>query len=479
MGSFLLLKGDVAAILKYALGQGFQIHPTALQMLEKLESDDLGTILKYIIKKKRANKEYLIVGEDIRAFLGVDVDDRGVGVVKVLFDPTSMITTAEGVAGYTSLFASRYAKMKRLIKERPQFKKLKTVSAASKIAGVDNDVFVCGLVTRKESERSFVKLTLEDPTGSMDVVVYDDSLREEAKVLLVDQFVTVRVGKTKSNKKVVKELSLPGIPSRVPNRSETESFAVFLSDLHIGSRFFMEESFLEFVEWLSGSDPVARRVDFVVVGGDLVDGVGICPNQDKELVCQTVEEQLQKAEGLLAKIPSHMQVIISPGNHDPGRRALPQPAIPKKYGGGFWSRSNFVMVGNPSVISLNGVRVLIFHGQSIDDIVKTTPGLSYDKPVDVMRYLLKARHLSPIYGNLTPIAPESEDLLVIDDVPDVFHVGHVHVVALEVFRGTLLINSGTFQSQTPFQAGVGLEPTPCLVPIVNLKTFEVRMISFN
>ena len=42
-----------------------------------------------------------------------------------------------------------------------------------------------------------------------------------------------------------------------------------------------------------------------------------------------------------------------------------------------------------------------------------------------MKILLKSRHLSPIYGNRTPIAPESEDMMVIDDVPDIFHAGHV------------------------------------------------------
>ena len=57
----------------------------------------------------------------------------------------------------------------------------------------------------------------------------------------------------------------------------------------------MEEELSEFVTWLSSPDPVARKVRFVLIGGDIVDGVGIYPNQNKELVCQTIEEQLQKA----------------------------------------------------------------------------------------------------------------------------------------------------------------------------------------
>ena len=49
---FLVLRKEVAVALKYALNLGFQIHPAALQVLEELETDDLNTVIKYIIKKK-------------------------------------------------------------------------------------------------------------------------------------------------------------------------------------------------------------------------------------------------------------------------------------------------------------------------------------------------------------------------------------------------------------------------------------------
>jgi len=174
-----------------------------------------------------------------------------------------------------------------------------------------------------------------------------------------------------------------------------------------------------------------------------------------------------------------MKIIIMPGNHDPGRRALPQPAIPKKYNSSLWEMENVVMVGNPAVVSLNGVKVMMFHGQSIDDIVKTTPGLSYNKPTSVMKHLLRARHLSPIYGSQTPIAPEMEDLLVIEDVPDIFHVGHVHRAELDMYKGILLVNSGSWQKQTPFQASVGMTPNPGIALMVNLKTFQVFHENYN
>ena len=351
--------------------------------------------------------------------------------------------------------------------------------ASIKTTKSEDDFYVCGLVSSRNTDRNLTKLVLEDPSGIFEGVVFDVELQKIAGTLLIDQFVMLRVSIGKNAGFIIKDLILPDIPDQAINRSETETFAVFLSDLHIGSKYFMEKEFTEFVNWLSSPDPVARKIRFVLIGGDVVDGVGIYPNQDKELVCKTIEEQLKKLEELLDKIPKYVKIFIMPGNHDPGRRALPQPAIPKKYNSSLWERENVFMIGNPSLISLNGVKVMMFHGQSIDDIVKTTPGLSYDNPVNVMKHLLKARHLSPIYGSQTPIAPEKEDLLVIDEIPDIFHVGHVHRAQLDMYKGILLVNSGSWQNQTPFQASVGMTPNPGIVLVVNLKTFQVFHENYN
>jgi Archaeal DNA polymerase II, small subunit/DNA polymerase delta, subunit B len=373
--------------------------------------------------------------------------------------------------------------LKKIISDRPESKMIKSISVVKlklqKEWEVENDVYVCGLVTTRNAERNITKLVLEDPSGSFEGIIFDEELQKTAGTLLIDQFVIARVSTSKNSGLIIKDLIFPDIPDQKINKSESEVYAVFLSDLHIGSKYFMEEELTEFVTWLSSPDPVARRVRFVLIGGDIVDGVGIYPNQNKELVCQTIEEQLQKAENLLDKIPKNIKIIIMPGNHDPGRRALPQPAIPKKYNSGLWERENIKMVGNPTLVSLNGVKVLMFHGQSIDDIVKTTPGLSYDRPTDVMKNLLRARHLSPIYGSATPIAPEVEDLLVIEEIPDIFHVGHVHRAQLDMYKGILLVNSGSWQKQTPFQASVGMTPNPGLAIIVNLKTFQVFHENYN
>ena len=136
------------------------------------------------------------------------------------------------------------------------------------------------------------------------------------------------------------------------------------------------------------------------------------------------------------------------------------------------------MQGDPWFFKLNGVTDLVIHGRSMDHVLATTPGLSYERPEEAMKVLLRARHLAPTFGLRTPIAPEVEDHLVIEEVPDIFHAGHVHTIGLDRYKSTLIINSGTWQAQTGYQANLGINPRPGLVPIVNLATLDVTLREF-
>ncbi|MFN3654374.1 MAG: DNA-directed DNA polymerase II small subunit [Candidatus Nitrosotenuis sp.] len=468
---------DLSAALDFALNRGFQIHPDALKLLEQVDVEELERIIKQVVREKEKQRLYLISQKDLESFLGIKEDEEIDDHHEILFDPTTKIASSEGVEGFIALFTSRYTKLKKIMSDRPEAKMLKPVSTAITIKSKD-EVYICGLVSERRTDRNVTRVTIDDPTGSIETIVIDEDLQKTATRLLMDQFVMLKIVASKNGGFIVKDIILPDIPDHAANRSRTETYALFVSDLHIGSKFFMEKEFLELISWLSSPDPIARKVRFLVIGGDVVDGIGIYPNQDKELVAFDSSEQLRLVFEILNKIPKHIKVFISPGNHDPGRRALPQPAMPAKYNPDLWGRKNFFMIGNPAMISLNGVKVLIFHGQSVDDIVKTTPGLSYDHPTKVMQYLLKARHLSPIYGAQTPMAPELEDHLVIDDVPDIFHTGHVHYVELDLYKNILLVNSGAWQQQTPFQAGVGIVPTCGVAVLVNLKTFKVYTKDF-
>ena len=470
---------EISSAVSYALNKGFQIHPDALEILHKIDVRELGQIIKDVVKEKTKQKQFLINEEDFEIYLGIKDDEEHQVEFEILSDPTEKITSAEGVDGYGALFVSRFNKLRQIMSDRPESKKIKDIVSVKSITKNDDELYVWGLVSDRKSDRNITKITLEDPTGSMEIVVFEGDLKDSADTLLMDQFAMFKIIPAKNGGFFAKDIILPDIPEHTTNRSKTETYAVFLSDLHVGSKFFMEEELLDFIKWISSADPIARKIRFVVIGGDLIDGVGVFPGQEKILDQTTTEGQLQKTFEVLDKIPKHIKVFLISGNHDAGRKALPQPAIPKMYNSDLWDRENFFMLGNPSLVSLNGVKVLMYHGQSIDDVVRTTPGVSYDKPAAVMRHFLKARHMSPIYGSRTPIAPETEDMMVIDDVPDIFHSGHVHFVGLDMYKGVLIINSGAWQRQTDFQESVGITPTPGMAIIVNLQTMKVYQKDFR
>jgi DNA polymerase II small subunit len=131
-------------------------------------------------------------------------------------------------------------------------------------------------------------------------------------------------------------------------------------------------------------------------------------------------------------------------------------------------------------VTVEGVSVLLYHGVSLDEVIAELPdeAASYDAPHDAMAQLLKKRHLAPQFGGQTRLAPEERDYLVIEDVPDVFHAGHVHKLGCGTYHDVLTINSGCWQSQTAFQERVNLDPDPAVAPILDLQTLELTVRKF-
>src|SRR3989454_11595439 len=107
---------------------------------------------------------------------------------------------------------------------------------------------------------------------------------------------------------------------------------------------------------------------------------------------------------MISDLPDRITVVMLPGNHDAVRPAEPQPALPPSIQKLF--DSNVIFAGNPSLLSLEGVRILAYHGRSMDDLVSAIPGMSYQRPLDVMKAMLRMRHLAPIYGGETASSHE-------------------------------------------------------------------------
>ena len=391
---------------------------------------------------------------------------------KIIQDTSKKSYTSGELENLISYFKSRYEKLANILSKRPELRNY------TKVADIDDSQENLSLILMvreiRTSKNGHKIIEFEDDTGTISILFShnNEELFAEAEKLVKDEVVGVIANKSDDKGFAFgQQIIDPGV-LRIPDK-EMDFGIVFLSDVHIGSLTFLEDAFQRFIDWINcefGSEEqrrIAEDVKYLVIGGDIVDGIGVYPNQDKELAIKDITEQYNEAARLLGNIRSDIKIIIAPGNHDASRVAEPQPAVPEEYAKALYELDNVEFISNPGVVSLDGINVLIYHGRSFDDLVMAVKEFTHERNDLLMEELLKKRHLAPIYGERTPLASELENYLVIDEVPDIFHTGHVHINTYRKFKGIHLINSGTFQTQTEFQKIYNIEPTPAEVPVIH------------
>src|SRR5450759_2076378 len=407
--------------------------------------------------------------------------------LNILEDATGKLTSNGTLDEYVLYFQDRFKRIEKLLRQRMDVKAATPIIEALKSPPKTKLKIIC-MLTEKRDSKNHTILSVEDLQGSATVLVPQkapEEVRKKVLMLLPDQVICLVVIKTRTNLFLAEDIIFPEIGRKPQQRAQEPVYAVLTSDIHIGSTKFQKESFKRFILWLRGKygneemREIASRVKYLLVAGDIVDGVGIYPNQQKELTIRDVHKQYNFAAKYLEKVPNYIEIILSPGNHDAARKSLPQPAIPEGYLTAIQGKKNIHSVGSPCLLSLHGVEVLMYHGRSLDDIIAVIPGMDHSHPEKSMKLLMQSRHLAPVYGGKTMLSPENRDYLVIDRVPDIFHAGHVHVLGYCNYRGVLIVNSGGWQEQTDYMEKLGLVPTPGKVPVINLQTLEITVLSFN
>ncbi len=415
----------------------------------------------------------------------------GPNPVTVLSDITGHSTCVGEYMQFVQYFRDRYSRLSEIIRGRINARPIESLKGRSFRRGGgekgSEEISIIGMVSDTSTTTNGHRIiSLEDPTGSFPVLVRNSEkeLFELASRIILDEVIGVTGSVTNDGGLMMaSKIIQPDVPNSALRRTGAKGKAVLISDVHVGSAQFMEDAWLNFLDFLKGDSDsealkkMAEEVRYLVVAGDLVDGIGIYPDQEKELTILDVYEQYIKAAEYFWEIPKHIQIIISPGNHDAVRQAEPQPALPVRIREHF--PPNVTFVGNPSLVDLDGVSILIYHGRSIDDLVASVPGVSYQEPAGAVLEMIKRRHLAPTYGSRVSISPEKKDYFIIDPVPDIIHTGHVHTLGVQRYKNVLLVNSGTWQAQTEFQKRVNLMPMPAQVPVVDLADFGVTILKFD
>jgi len=429
-----------------ALKAGYQLDKEAFNFLENLSrtEDPIAIIEKAVKKAQTLSQKPLFIGRSLLEELLAEETKKPVPTtvyispplpetkktrfqpyakevdpdIKIIEDPTEKICTMGSIQDYLEYFQDRFRRLEKILRQRIDIKNAMPISEALK-APRNSKVKVIGMLTEKRESKHRIFFKIEDMSGAATVLVpqgVEEAIRAKAQMLLVDQVVCFIAVKSRNDLLVLEDVLFPEIPQRRPRKAPIPVYAALISDLHVGSKLFMREEFNRFLLWLNGKLGDAYKREMA--------------GKIKYVI---IIHEARKVHSL----------------------------------------------GNPCTISLHNVELLVYHGRSLDDIIATAPNQSFKEPEKAMKLLLQCRHLAPIYGQKTPISPENRDFMVIERIPDIFHTGHIHVERHETYRGVLSVNSGAWQGQTAFQKKMGLEPTPGIVPIVDLQTLQVFTVNFK
>jgi len=463
------------------------------QNINWVELEKLSTIIgKNTTKHRYETSEPILENKKITPLEKIN-EEPG---VKIIFSYNSKPKKREA-KDFIQYFNKRFTFIENILKQRQELSNIISINRLQNKRDREQ-VSIIGIIKDKRyTKNDNCILTVEDQTGFINILVNKtkQDLFKISKEIVLDDIIGV-VGVSGDNILFANSLLFPDIPMmEEQKKSDDEVYALFLSDIHIGSKNFLENDFQNFLRWINcdlGNETqkrIASKVKYIFIIGDLVDGCGVYPGQDKELEIMDVKDQYEICAKNLSKIPNKINLIICPGNHDATRLAEPQLPIYRDFAESLYNLPNVLMLSNPAVVNIHasknfpGFNVLMYHGYSFDYYFAEVESIrirgGYDRADLLMKFLLQRRHLAPSYTSTLYVPDTITDSLVIDKVPDFFVSGHIHKAAVADYRGVTLISGSCWQSKTAFQEKVGHNPEPSRVPIVNLQTRQIKILKFG
>jgi len=457
--------------------------------LEKLKIK-LGLSIEISEEFSEINKPEIFLSSSEKQTENKEKINSDTGRVKILSSILNNTKKLE-VGDFTKYFRNRFIEFRKILQGNPSLKNLVSIN---KLSENRQAVSVIGIIANKSiTKNRNILLEVEDLTGKIRLLINQNNqeLYEKANEISLD---SVLGFSGFGNREIifVNDIVFPDSILQERKKSPVEEYALFLGDLHFGSKLFLENSFLKFVDYLNGkfpNTPETEKIKYVFIVGDIIAGVGNYPNQERDLKIKDIEEQFTRLSNILSKIRKDIKIIISPGNHDGVRLMEPQPLLNERYAWSIYDLKNVILTGNPSYVNIgstddfSGFDVLTYHGVSFHYYANTIPKLITESavkksPDKVMAYLLRNRHLAPSHSS-TQYFPSEEDHLMIKKIPDIFVSAHTHKSAVSYYNNILTISTSTWESKTSYQEKMGNEPDFCKVPMFNLKTRAIKILDFE
>lgn len=394
------------------------------------------------------------------------------------------------VKDFVNYFRNRYNSMANILEDRSE---LENLTSIGKLTNDRQKVSVIGMVTNKsQTKNGNIMLEIEDLTGRMKVLISNqkEDLLKEAEEITLDSVIGFK-GMGNGDILFLSDIVFPETRLTDRKKGPNDEYVLFLGDVHYGSHNFMSESFEKFLDYVNGripNTPEVEKIKYIFIVGDLITGIGNYPNQENDLIISDLEEQFIGIADLLKKIPKHMKIIISPGNHDCVRIMEPQPLLDETYAWPLYDMENVIITENPAIVNIGstemfpGFDILTYHGFSYpyyaNNVSRLMIAKAMNDPIQIMKYILKNRHLAPTHGS-TQYFPSEKDYLLIKRAPDIFVSGHTHKSGVVYENNVLVISASTWEGLTSYQEKFGNKPDHCKVPMFNLKTRQVKMLDFE
>ena len=390
------------------------------------------------------------------------------------------------VSDFTYNFRARYQQLQRILMFRPELQNLVSIN---KISGDRQALSIIGIVSEKRvTKNKNMIIKFEDLTGEISALVKFDKeeVFEKAGELQLDDVVGV---KASGNRDIlfVQDIYFPDAFIHNKVKFDEDVAIAFLSDVHAGSCKHLGKNFERFLDWINSDDETAKKIKYIFFTGDNVDGVGIFPGQENFLELKSMKEQYCLLASYLKRIPKNINIFMCPGQHDATRVAAPQPIIDREYAAALYEIENLTLVTNPAMVKLiegdKEFKVLLYHGASLHTFINEIKELrelkAHKTPAKAVKHMLKRRHLAPTHSSVVYIPNRDKDPLIISEVPDVIATGEIHRSDIESYNGILIITGSCWQGQTDFEEKTGNFPDPAKVPVLNLKTRELKVFDFG
>ncbi len=280
-------------ILKFCLEKGFLVDNDFLELFSETSNIESVKLIIERVKtytnqnvltknlfeqnKEKVNKFFLDLPEEnqkelekLKVRLGLsieiskeikDVEEKVSGFeknVNVLSYPSEVYKKLE-VRNFVDYFKDRFNQMKDILQEHSELDNLVSID---KISGNRQGISIIGIVYSKNvTKNKNIILEVEDMTGRIKVLISQakPELYKVAEEISLDSVLGFRCSGSNeilfANKILFPDAM---IPER--KKSPVEEYALFIGDLHFGSKLFLKDGFFRFIDYLNGKLPNTPEV---------------------------------------------------------------------------------------------------------------------------------------------------------------------------------------------------------------------------